>query len=87
MHLEPVILVLIQIVVVIGFSRLMGAACLQIQQPLVIGEIIAGILLGPSLLGLILPDFKAWLFPIETLPYLDILSQIGLIFFMFLIGL
>jgi Kef-type K+ transport system membrane component KefB/nucleotide-binding universal stress UspA family protein len=87
MHLEPVILVLIQIVVVIGFSRLMGAACRQIQQPLVIGEIIAGILLGPSLLGLILPDFKAWLFPIETLPYLDILSQIGLIFFMFLIGL
>jgi Kef-type K+ transport system membrane component KefB len=65
----------------------MGAACRQIQQPLVIGEIIAGILLGPSLLGLIAPDFKLWLFPVETLPYLNILSQIGLIFFMFLIGL
>jgi len=87
MHLEPIVLVLIQIVVVIGFSRLMGAACRQIQQPLVIGEIIAGILLGPSLLGLVAPDFKLWLFPIETLPYLNILSQIGLIFFMFLIGL
>ena len=87
MHLEPIVLVLIQIVIVIGFSRLMGAACRQIQQPLVIGEIIAGILLGPSLLGLIAPDFKLWLFPIETLPYLNILSQIGLIFFMFLIGL
>jgi len=87
MHLEPIVLVLIQIVVVIGFSRLMGAACRQIQQPLVIGEIIAGILLGPSLLGLVAPDFKLWLFPVETLPYLNILSQIGLIFFMFLIGL
>ena len=76
MHLEPIVLVLIQIVIVIGFSRLMGAACRQIQQPLVIGEIIAGILLGPSLLGLIAPDFKLWLFPIETLPYLNILSQI-----------
>jgi Kef-type K+ transport system membrane component KefB/nucleotide-binding universal stress UspA family protein len=65
----------------------MGTACRKIQQPLVIGEIIAGILLGPSLLGLVLPDVKAWLFPIETLPYLNILSQIGLIFFMFLIGL
>jgi Kef-type K+ transport system membrane component KefB/nucleotide-binding universal stress UspA family protein len=87
MHLEPVVLVLIQILVVIGLSRLMGTACRKIQQPLVIGEIIAGILLGPSLLGLVLPDVKAWLFPIETLPYLNILSQIGLIFFMFLIGL
>jgi len=87
MHLEPIVLVLIQIVIVIGFSRLMGAACRQIQQPLVIGEIIAGILLGPSLLGLVAPDFKLWLFPVETLPYLNILSQIGLIFFMFLIGL
>ncbi len=87
MHLDPVVLVLIQILVVIGFSRLMGVACRQIQQPLVIGEIIAGILLGPSFLGLIAPEFKTWLFPIETLPYLNILSQIGLIFFMFLIGL
>lgn len=87
MHLEPIVLVLIQIVIVIGLSRLMGVACRKIQQPLVIGEIIAGILLGPSLLGLLAPDFKAWLFPLETLPYLNILSQIGLIFFMFLIGL
>lgn len=87
MHLEPIVLVLIQIVIVIGLSRLMGVACRKIQQPLVIGEIIAGILLGPSLLGLLAPDFKASLFPLETLPYLNILSQIGLIFFMFLIGL
>ncbi|MGL5033063.1 MAG: cation:proton antiporter, partial [Microcystaceae cyanobacterium] len=87
MHVEIVVLVLLQILVVIGLSRVMGAACRKIQQPLVIGEIIAGIMLGPSLLGLVAPDLKLWLFPMETLPYLNILSQIGLIFFMFLIGL
>jgi Kef-type K+ transport system membrane component KefB/nucleotide-binding universal stress UspA family protein len=81
------LLVLIEILVVIGLSRVMGQVCRVLKQPLVIGEIIAGIMLGPSLLGLIFPEFGAALFPAETLPYLDILSQIGLIFFMFLIGL
>jgi Kef-type K+ transport system membrane component KefB/nucleotide-binding universal stress UspA family protein len=81
------LLVLIEILVVIGLSRIMGQVCRLLKQPLVIGEIIAGIMLGPSLLGLIFPAFGAALFPAETLPYLDILSQIGLIFFMFLIGL
>ena len=57
------------------------------KQPLVIGEIVAGIMLGPSLFGLVAPDIAAVLFPSETLPYLNVLSQIGLIFFMFLIGL
>jgi len=81
------LLVLVEILVVIGLSRIMGQVCRVLKQPLVIGEIIAGIMLGPSLLGLIFPAFGAALFPAETLPYLDILSQIGLIFFMFLIGL
>ncbi len=81
------LLVLVEILIVIGLSRIMGQFCRVLKQPLVIGEIIAGIMLGPSLLGLIFPAFGAALFPAETLPYLDILSQIGLIFFMFLIGL
>jgi Kef-type K+ transport system membrane component KefB/nucleotide-binding universal stress UspA family protein len=85
--IEPAILVLIQVLVVIGLSRIMGLGCRVIKQPLVIGEIIAGIMLGPSLLGLFLPDFGAALFPPETLPFLNVLSEIGLIFFMFLIGL
>jgi Kef-type K+ transport system membrane component KefB/nucleotide-binding universal stress UspA family protein len=85
--MSTVVLVLIQVLLVIGLSRLMGQVCRSLKQPLVIGEIIAGIMLGPSLLGLIAPDFAASLFPTETLPYLDILAQIGLIFFMFLIGL
>jgi Kef-type K+ transport system membrane component KefB/nucleotide-binding universal stress UspA family protein len=85
--MSTALLVLVQILIVIGLSRLMGQVCRVFKQPLVIGEIIAGIMLGPSLLGLIFPAAGAALFPAETLPYLEILSQIGLIFFMFLIGL
>lgn len=85
--MHSVVLVLIQVVLVIGLSRLMGLACRRLNQPLVIGEIMAGIMLGPSLLGLISPQISRYLFPSDTLPFLNILSQIGLIFFMFLIGL
>ncbi len=85
--MEPVILVLIEVLIVIGFSRLLGLGCRWIKQPLVIGEIIAGIMLGPSLFGLIAPDLATALFPATTIPFLNVLSQVGLIFFMFLIGL
>lgn len=85
--MQPVVLVLIEVLIVIGFSRLLGLGCRWIKQPLVIGEIIAGIMLGPSLFGLIAPDLAATLFPATTIPFLDVLSQVGLIFFMFLIGL
>ncbi len=82
-----VMLLLIEIGVIIAFSRLMGLLFKKLSQPLVIGEIVAGILLGPSFLGLIAPDLSAQLFPPETLPYLNVLAQIGLVFFMFLVGL
>jgi Kef-type K+ transport system membrane component KefB len=85
--MSTVVLVLIEVLIVIALSRLMGVACRAIKQPLVIGEIIAGIMLGPSLLGAIAPSFAAALFPPSTLPFLEVLAQIGLIFFMFLIGL
>ena len=81
------ILVLIEVLVVIGLSRLVGLGFRYIKQPLVIGEIVAGIMLGPSLLGLVAPDVSAWLFPPAAVPFLEILAEIGLIFFMFLIGL
>lgn len=81
------ILVLVEVLVVIGLSRLVGLGFRYIKQPLVIGEIVAGIMLGPSLLGLVAPDFSAWLFPPAAVPFLEILAEIGLIFFMFLIGL
>lgn len=85
--MQIVILVLFEVLVVIGVSRLVGLGFRSIKQPLVIGEIVAGIMLGPSLLGLVAPDVSASLFPPETLPILNVLSQVGLIFFMFLIGL
>ena len=87
MHLETVVLVLIEVLIVIGLSRLVGLGFRWIQQPLVIGEIVAGIMLGPSLFGLLAPDLAGTLFPAEAIPFLNVLSQVGLIFFMFLIGL
>jgi Kef-type K+ transport system membrane component KefB/nucleotide-binding universal stress UspA family protein len=85
--MQTVILVLVEVLIVIGLSRLVGLAFKSIKQPLVIGEIVAGIMLGPSLFGLLSPNLAATLFPVETLPFLNVLSQVGLIFFMFLIGL
>lgn len=84
---ETVVHVLVAILIVIALSRLVGYACDRINQPLVIGEIIAGIMLGPSLLGWLAPTWKANLFPTEAMPSLYLLAQVGLIFFMFLIGL
>jgi len=85
--MNAAVLVLFEILIVIGLSRLVGLGCRAIKQPLVIGEIVAGIMLGSSLLGLVAPNLASTLFPPETVPYLFVLSQIGLIFFMFLIGL
>ncbi|HEY9657538.1 MAG TPA: cation:proton antiporter, partial [Allocoleopsis sp.] len=76
-----------QVLLVIGLSRLVGLGFRWLRQPLVIGEIVAGIMLGPSLFGLIAPHWAATIFTPETIPFLNILSQVGLIFFMFLIGL
>jgi Kef-type K+ transport system membrane component KefB len=59
----------------------------KIGQPSVIGEMIAGIVLGPSLVGMYFPEFSAALFPAASLGNLQFLSQIGLIFFMFVIGM
>jgi Kef-type K+ transport system membrane component KefB len=82
-----VVTILIEVLVVIAGSRLVGWIFRSINQPLVIGEIVAGIALGPSLLGWLAPDLAEVLFPSAAIPFLNVLSQIGLIFFMFLIGL
>jgi Kef-type K+ transport system membrane component KefB len=85
--MHTIVLILIEVLIVIGGSRLVGWAFRSIDQPLVIGEIVAGIALGPSLLGWLAPDLSGFLFPPAAIPFLNVLSQIGLIFFMFLIGL
>lgn len=84
---DPLAILLAQIVTIILVARLFGWIFKKIGQPTVIGEIIAGIVLGPSLVGMYFPEFSAALFPIESLGNLKFLSQIGLILFMFVIGM
>ncbi|MGE0823313.1 MAG: cation:proton antiporter [Candidatus Binatia bacterium] len=88
MTLESTLLHLtVGIVVIIAVSRLLGIGVRRLQQPQVIGEIAAGVLLGPSFLGWIAPDTAATLFPPPVLPFLKVLSEYGVLFFMFLVGL
>lgn len=84
---HPLAILLAQIASIILVARLFGIFFRKIGQPSVIGEIIAGIVLGPSLLGKYFPEFSAGLFPVQSLSNLQFLSQIGLILFMFIIGM
>ena len=84
---HPLAILLAQIITIIVVARFFGWVFRKIGQPSVIGEIIAGIVLGPSLLGLYFPEFSIALFPIQSLGNLQFLSQIGLILFMFIIGM
>ncbi len=80
-------MVFIDIAVIIIVARLFGRLAKAVGQPPVVGEIIAGIALGPSLLGLLPGALVSKLFPPEVLPYLNILAQLGLVLFMFIVGL
>lgn len=84
---HPLPLLLLQIITIVLVARIFGWIFRKIGQPTVIGEIIAGIVLGPSLFGLYFPDMKEALFPVASLGILQMLSQVGLIFFMFVIGM
>lgn len=86
--MSPILILLIDIGVVLMLSRSLGLLMRLMHQPQVVGEMIAGIMLGPSLLGLI--HHGAWmnaLFPQATLGNLNVLSQLGVMLFMFLVGL
>ena len=80
-------ILLLQIIVILLTVRVFSYLFKYIGQPGVMGEIVAGIVLGPSLLGYFFPEFSANLFPPESLDNLNLLSQIGLGLFMFVIGL
>src|SRR5690348_18240988 len=77
----------LQIGIVVAVCRIVGTLFRKIHQPRVVGEMFAGILLGPSLLGWMMPSVSAYLFPPASLSYLNALSQIGIVIFMFLVGL
>ena len=80
-------MLLIQLVVILLVVRVVGWLFARLHQPTVIGEILAGILLGPSLLGAVWPEAMETLFPMHSLGNLELLSQFGLILFMFTIGM
>lgn len=77
----------IAIAIVMLFARLTGEGAVRIGQPRVMGEVVAGILLGPTLLGRIAPDIQTAIFPVDVIPYIGVAANLGLIFYMFLVGL
>lgn len=79
--------IFLQLTVIIAVCRVCGMLMRRIGQPPVIGEMVAGVLLGPSLLGAVAPDLAAALFLESDRPVLFALAQIGLTFYMFAIGL
>jgi Kef-type K+ transport system membrane component KefB len=78
--------VLLALVVILVAARAVGLVFRRLGQPPVVGEVLAGILLGPSLLGRISPPALAFLLPPVVAPYLGIIAQVGIILFMFLVG-
>ncbi len=84
---SPLALFIVQAALIIALSRIIGLVMSRLGQPMVIAEISAGILLGPSLLGLVAPGALGALFPSQSMSLLSAISQIGLVLFMFLIGL
>ncbi len=84
---HPFALLLAQIVTIIFAARFFGYLFNKIGQPTVIGEIIAGIVLGPTVIGHYFPEVSLRLFPTDSLNNLQLLSQLGLIFFMFIVGI
>ncbi len=87
LHLSALALLLVQMAVILAVSRLTGVAFRRIGQPLVVAEIVAGILLGPSGLGALAPGVLTAIFPPEGMDALSAVSQLGLVLFMFVVGL
>lgn len=77
---------LMQVIITLLLSKLLAKALSYIRQPQVVGQIIAGIMLGPSVLGYI-PGFTSAVFPHNTTVTFSTIANLGLIFFMFFLGL
>lgn len=84
---NPFCVLMLQIIIIITLARTFSFLLRKIGQPAVIGEIMAGIILGPSVLGAAFPQASSFVFPEASLSNIQFLSQIGLILFMFVIGM
>jgi hypothetical protein len=84
---HPLSVLLLQIIVITLATRVLGMLFLKLKQPAIIGEIVAGILLGPSCVGMLLPEVQALVFPPLSMDALRLLSQMGVILFMFAVGM
>ena len=83
---ELSVLFFLQLAVILAAVRLVGLGAKKIGQPQVVGEMIAGVLLGPSLLGLVAPNVQQRLFPQELMTIIYAVAQIGVVIYMFLVG-
>jgi Kef-type K+ transport system membrane component KefB len=77
----------LQLAVIVCACRVVGVAARWCGQPQVVGEMVTGVLLGPSLWGWYWPEAQQWLFPVESRPLLLALSQLGLTLYMFVVGM
>lgn len=84
---EPLSLLLVQLILIVVLARVFGALFVRFGQPAVIGEMLAGIALGPSLLGALVPGVFGFVFPPTSMGALRILSHVGVILFMFVVGM
>jgi Kef-type K+ transport system membrane component KefB len=84
---ELAVAVLLALVIIVACTRVVGRLFVCIGQPPVIGELLTGILLGPTVLGLIAEGAPSALFPADIRPFLGLIGNLGLIVFMFLVGL
>ena len=80
------VLFFLQLAFILAVCRVVGILFKQLGQSQVVSEMIAGVVMGPSLMGWLLPDFSAYLFPPESKPILFAVCQVGLVLYMFLIG-
>lgn len=84
---ETLLHVLLAMAVIIAVARILGNVFRRLHQPPVVGEVVAGILLGPSLLGAIAPELSGYLLPAEVAPFLGVIAQVGVILYMFIVGI
>ncbi|HVX12912.1 MAG TPA: cation:proton antiporter [Pirellulales bacterium] len=86
-HFNALVHVLVAMTAMIALGRVLSWLFRWIEQPPVVGEVVAGIVLGPSLLGRVWPEASAFILPAGVAPYLAVVAQVGVILYMFLVGL